>query len=153
MGCSSLSYFPPSAQSLAPSQRAALTMESPQNTRKFGFNCKVEDLTGVNRSTGDAYLQTIRSLTPATDSKPEWAVMATNPLYLAPGKYGLHIVWATRVFGKSDADVVASSGSDSYLDKSDSVVLDAKAGKTYVLSGKITNHGEQASISYSIKEK
>lgn len=108
---------------------------------KFGFSCPIDNLLRPDTSAlAYARIASIRSLDSGSNDAATDTSCATVPLYLAPGKYEfvVNYTWSANRWG-----------SFGYR----KVQLDAKAGRTYVLSGKVTNHGPSTSASFTFTEK
>jgi hypothetical protein len=157
-GCTNLHYFPPTAQGMAEEQLAKII---PDNTAyrvegyvpfagNFVFKCPVDSLV-ENISNPDsigvrAEIVSIRSLDPGANGNE--ATDADNPLYVVPGKYEFGIFW--MYFNIVDNTATSSIYRGRVRAK---IQLDAKAGKTYVLSGKATDHGLSVTASFTFTEK
>jgi hypothetical protein len=149
-----LQYYPPAARGMAQAQLATII---PDNTAmddsslfgmwgNFLFNCPIDNLVKESRSSNvSARLFTIQALDSAAGGNAQNAMCAVAPLYVAPGKYEFRIYWKCSIYSMGSPVLEAANISD--------VQLDARAGKTYVLSGKATNHGQSASVSFKFTEK
>jgi hypothetical protein len=149
-----LQYFPPTARGTAQVQLATIIPENTTmddrvffgQTGKFLFACPIDNLANESRaSNASARIITIQALDSGSGGEAKSATGATVPFYVAPGKYEFRISWECKIYSMGTPVLEAASISD--------IRLDARAGKTYVLSGKATNHGQSASVSFKFTEK
>jgi hypothetical protein len=150
-GCATkLQYFPPTAKEMPKEQLAQII---PDNTTgvtgtafgrsDFVFTCWVEDMAGNSRKNLlYARIGNIRAFD--SDAVVECGDLdnAVFPLYLAPGKYEFGIPWWTSRGGLRAENRIG-----------DKVSLNAKAGRTYVLSGNAFMDGSFVSVFFTFKEK
>lgn len=158
-GCG-VRYFPASAEGM-PKEQLAMVIPETLHTFDSGirgtrFDLSVDDLAnektsslfGLNPSRPKAYarLASIRSLDLNTGMKAVgFNNFALTPLYLAPGKY--------EFFFECTIDKWDEGGSLYEAELNVRAQLDAKAGRTYVLSGTATIHGSTGSAILTFTEK